>query len=73
MADNRSTAEKSVSWEIAAPDGLTVTPSSGTLTVPAGGKATATVTFTAASGADGGVRSAVVAGTGSSVGPSLSG
>ncbi|WP_450164174.1 beta-N-acetylglucosaminidase domain-containing protein [Streptomyces albicerus] len=64
VADNRSTAERTVSWKIAAPDGLTVSPSSGTLTVPAGGKATATVTFTAESGASAGVRSVVVSGDG---------
>ncbi|WP_322724979.1 beta-N-acetylglucosaminidase domain-containing protein [Streptomyces spongiae] len=64
VADNRSTTQKSVSWTIDAPDGVAVSPSSGTLTVPAGGKATATVTFTAADGASSGVRSVVITGDG---------
>ncbi|MGX1912598.1 beta-N-acetylglucosaminidase domain-containing protein [Streptomyces phaeochromogenes] len=64
VADNRSTADRTVTWEITAPDGLTVSPSSGSLTVPAGGEATATVTFTAADGAENGVRSVVVSGDG---------
>lgn len=64
VADDRSTADRTVSWKIAAPDGLTVSPSSGSLTVPAGGEATVTVTFTAAGGAEHGVRSVVVSGDG---------
>ncbi|MFI1481783.1 beta-N-acetylglucosaminidase domain-containing protein [Streptomyces sp. NPDC020747] len=64
VADSRSTADRTVSWRIAAPDGLSVSPSSGSVTVPAGGSATATVTFTAANGAASGVRSAVVGGDG---------
>ncbi|WP_308460668.1 beta-N-acetylglucosaminidase domain-containing protein [Streptomyces sp. Ru72] len=64
VADSRSTADRTVSWKIAAPDGLTVSPDSGSVTVPAGGKATATVTFTASGGAGAGVRSAVVTGDG---------
>lgn len=64
VADNRSTAEKTVSWTLDAPDGLTASPSSGTLTVPAGGKATATVTLTAAGQASFGVRSVVATGDG---------
>ncbi|MFF4520118.1 beta-N-acetylglucosaminidase domain-containing protein [Streptomyces bluensis] len=64
VADNRSTAEKTVHWTLDVPHDLTVSPSSGALTVPAGGKATATVTFTAGPGADDGVRSVVVAGDG---------
>ncbi|MDQ1027934.1 hyaluronoglucosaminidase [Streptomyces umbrinus] len=64
VADDRSTADRTVAWKITAPDGLTVSPSSGSLTVPAGGEATATVTLTAASGAENGVRSVVVSGDG---------
>ncbi|WP_325176279.1 beta-N-acetylglucosaminidase domain-containing protein [Streptomyces liliifuscus] len=64
VADSRSTAARTVAWRIAAPDGVTASPSSGSVTVPAGGEATATVTFTAASGAESGVRSVVVRGDG---------
>lgn len=64
VADSRSTAARTVTWEIAVPDGLTVSPSSGSVTVPAGGEASVTVTFTAASGAENGVRSVVVGGDG---------
>ncbi|MEV0220044.1 beta-N-acetylglucosaminidase domain-containing protein [Streptomyces sp. NPDC050704] len=66
VADDRSTADRTVSWKAAAPDGLTVSPSAGTLTVPAGGKATVEVTFTATGGdgAAAGVRSVVVSGDG---------
>ncbi|WP_326760177.1 beta-N-acetylglucosaminidase domain-containing protein [Streptomyces phaeochromogenes] len=64
VADDRSTADRTVSWKIAAPDGLTVSPSSGSVTVPAGGEATVAVTFTAAGGAEHGVRSVVVSGDG---------
>ncbi|KPI17752.1 40-residue YVTN family beta-propeller repeat protein [Actinobacteria bacterium OK074] len=63
-ADTKSTAEKTVSWTATAPTGVTVSPSSGTLTVPAGGKATATLTLTATAGAAAGVRSVVVSGDG---------
>ncbi|WP_405568232.1 beta-N-acetylglucosaminidase domain-containing protein [Streptomyces phaeochromogenes] len=64
VANDRSTADRTVSWKIAAPDGLTVSPSSGSVTVPAGGEATVAVTFTAAGGAEHGVRSVVVSGDG---------
>ncbi|MEH0420311.1 beta-N-acetylglucosaminidase domain-containing protein [Streptomyces sp. B21-083] len=64
IADNRSTTARATTWNIKAVDGLTVTPSTGTVTVPAGGKATATITFTAASGASAGTRSVAVAGDG---------
>ena len=64
VADSRSTAARTVAWKIAAPDGVAVSPSSGSVTVPAGGDATATVTLTAASGAENGVRSVVVSGDG---------
>lgn len=62
IADNRSTTSTTTTWKITALDGLTVTPSSGSVTVPAGGKVTETVTFTAASGAGAGVRSVAVTG-----------
>ncbi|MDQ0934201.1 beta-N-acetylglucosaminidase domain-containing protein [Streptomyces turgidiscabies] len=62
ITDNRSTTTRTTTWSIKPVDGLTVTPSSGTLTVPAGGKATATITFTAAPGAGTGVRSVAVTG-----------
>ncbi|MEU9898982.1 beta-N-acetylglucosaminidase domain-containing protein [Streptomyces phaeochromogenes] len=64
VADSRSTADRTVAWKITAPDGVAVSPSSGSLTVPAGGEATATITLTAAGGAEHGVRSVVVSGDG---------
>ncbi|WP_327696077.1 beta-N-acetylglucosaminidase domain-containing protein [Streptomyces sp. NBC_00459] len=64
IADNRSTTDATTTWQIKPVDGLTVTPSSGTVTVPAGGKVTATLTFTAASGAEAGTRSLAVTGDG---------
>jgi hyaluronoglucosaminidase len=64
IADNRSTTPSTTTWKIKEADGLTVTPSSGTVTVPAGGKATTTVTFTATPGTDAGVRSVAVTGDG---------
>ncbi|MGW3645983.1 beta-N-acetylglucosaminidase domain-containing protein [Streptomyces sp. NPDC000878] len=64
ITDNRSTTARTTTWKIKEVDGLTVTPSSGTVTVPAGGKVTATLTFTAASGADAGTRSVAVTGDG---------
>ncbi|WP_329274334.1 beta-N-acetylglucosaminidase domain-containing protein [Streptomyces sp. NBC_01451] len=62
IADNRSTTSGTATWRIGEVDGLTVTPSSGSVTVPAGGKATTTLTFTAASGAGAGTRSVTVSG-----------
>nr|WP_239148848.1 beta-N-acetylglucosaminidase domain-containing protein [Streptomyces sp. SID12501] len=64
IADNGSTTAGTTTWKIKPVDGLTVTPSSGTVTVPAGGKATTTLTFTAASGARAGTRSVAVTGDG---------
>ncbi|ELP69027.1 beta-N-acetylglucosaminidase domain-containing protein [Streptomyces turgidiscabies] len=64
ITDDRSTTASTTTWSIKPVDGLTVTPSTGTVTVPAGGKATATVTFTAASGASAGTRSVAVTGEG---------
>ncbi|WP_105971740.1 beta-N-acetylglucosaminidase domain-containing protein [Streptomyces geranii] len=64
IADNRSTTTRTTTWKIGAVDGLTVTPSSGTVTVPAGGEVTATLTFTAANGASAGTRSVAVTGDG---------
>ncbi|WP_330289274.1 beta-N-acetylglucosaminidase domain-containing protein [Streptomyces sp. NBC_00576] len=64
IADNRSTADRTTTWNLKEVDGLTVTPSTGTVSVPAGGKVTATLTFTAASGAGAGVRSVAVTGDG---------
>ncbi|MFI5473562.1 beta-N-acetylglucosaminidase domain-containing protein [Streptomyces cacaoi] len=62
LADRRSTSATSVDWRLAVPDGVTASPAGGTVTVPAGGSSTATVTFTAARGASAGVRSVVVSG-----------
>ncbi|GAA3887759.1 hypothetical protein GCM10023084_45400 [Streptomyces lacrimifluminis] len=64
IADNRSTTATTTTWRIKEVDGLTVTPSSGTVTVPAGGEVTATLTFTAASGSAAGTRSVAVTGDG---------
>ncbi|MFF3373704.1 beta-N-acetylglucosaminidase domain-containing protein [Streptomyces sp. NPDC002680] len=64
ITDNGSTTARTTTWKIKEVDGLTVTPSAGTVTVPAGGKATETLTFTAASGAGAGTRSVVVTGDG---------
>ncbi|MEU9874939.1 beta-N-acetylglucosaminidase domain-containing protein [Streptomyces phaeochromogenes] len=64
VADSRSSVDRTVAWKITAPDGVAVSPSSGSLTVPAGGEATVAVTFTAAGGAEYGVRSVVVSGDG---------
>jgi hyaluronoglucosaminidase len=64
LSDARSTAAKTVTWKLDAPDGVTVSPGEGTVTVPAGGSASATVTFTAGEGVAEGVRSVVVSGAG---------
>ncbi|WP_199830704.1 beta-N-acetylglucosaminidase domain-containing protein [Streptomyces sp. MMG1533] len=61
LADERSTAAKTVSWKLAVPDGVTASPAEGTATVPAGGTASATVTLTADTP---GVHSVVVSGDG---------
>ncbi|MFF5984252.1 beta-N-acetylglucosaminidase domain-containing protein [Streptomyces olindensis] len=58
------TAARTVAWRLNAPDGVTVSPAEGSVTVPAGGGASATVTVTAAAGASAGVRSVVVSGDG---------
>ncbi|MER5433223.1 beta-N-acetylglucosaminidase domain-containing protein [Streptomyces sp. NPDC002588] len=60
FADDRSTAATSVDWKLTVPAGVGASPDGGTLSVPAGGSATAAVTFTAAEGASAGVRSVVV-------------
>lgn len=62
LADKRSTASRTVSWKLAVPDGVTVSPTEGSVTVPARGSASATVTVTA--GTAQGVRSLVLSGTG---------
>ncbi|WP_225988289.1 beta-N-acetylglucosaminidase domain-containing protein [Streptomyces lincolnensis] len=61
LSDRRSTAAKTVSWKLAVPEGVTATPAEGTVSVPAGGSASATVTLTAKTA---GVHSVVVSGTG---------
>ncbi|CAL9291335.1 beta-N-acetylglucosaminidase domain-containing protein [Streptomyces sp. SudanB52_2052] len=58
------TAARTVAWKLSAPDGVTVSPAEGSVSVPAGGSASATVTVTAADGASAGVRSVVVSGDG---------
>ena len=45
--NSTASSSQSVQWTASAPSGVTVSPSSGTLTVPAGGSATADVTVTA--------------------------
>lgn len=52
---------RTVTWKLDVPDGVTASPTEGTVTVPAGGSASATVTLT---GATEGVHSVVVSGTG---------
>lgn len=52
---------RTVTWKLAVPDGVTASPTEGTVTVPAGGSASATVTLT---GVQEGVHSVVVSGTG---------
>ncbi|MDX3453973.1 beta-N-acetylglucosaminidase domain-containing protein [Streptomyces sp. ME02-8801-2C] len=64
ITDNRSTTPTTTTWKIREVDGITITPSTGTLTVPPGGKATETVTFTAAPQTTAGVRSVAVTGGG---------
>nr|WP_239134807.1 beta-N-acetylglucosaminidase domain-containing protein [Streptomyces sp. SID12488] len=64
IADNSSTTDRTTTWTAKEVEGLTITPSTGSVTVPAGGKVTTTLTFTAASGAAAGVRSVAVTGDG---------
>ncbi|WP_286260434.1 beta-N-acetylglucosaminidase domain-containing protein [Streptomyces graminofaciens] len=52
---------RTVTWRLDVPDGVTASPTEGTVTVPAGGGASATVTLT---GVTEGVHSVVVSGTG---------
>ncbi|UUU35607.1 beta-N-acetylglucosaminidase domain-containing protein [Streptomyces sp. CA-210063] len=52
---------RTVTWKLDVPDGVTASPTEGTVTVPAGGSASATVTLT---GVTEGVHSVVVSGTG---------
>jgi YVTN family beta-propeller protein len=61
LSDARSTSAKTVTWRLDVPDGVTASPAEGTVTVPAGGSASATVTVT---GVAEGVHSVVVAGAG---------
>ncbi|MFJ8332631.1 beta-N-acetylglucosaminidase domain-containing protein [Streptomyces sp. NPDC094437] len=61
LSDRRSTAARTLSWKLTAPDGVTVTPAEGSVTVPAGGSATATVEVT---GTATGVHAPVLSGTG---------
>ncbi|MBD9726265.1 beta-N-acetylglucosaminidase domain-containing protein [Streptomyces caniscabiei] len=57
-----SSAEaRTVTWKLGLPDGVTASPAEGTVTVPAGGSASAEVTLT---GVSEGVRSVVVSGAG---------
>ncbi|WP_328222541.1 beta-N-acetylglucosaminidase domain-containing protein [Streptomyces sp. NBC_00104] len=57
-----SSAEaRTVTWKLDVPDGVTASPAEGTVTVPAGGSASATVTVT---GVAEGVHSVVVSGSG---------
>lgn len=58
FTDQRSRA---VTWRLDVPDGVTAYPAEGTVTVPAGGSASATVTLT---GVSEGVHSVLVSGTG---------
>ncbi|MFJ9713585.1 beta-N-acetylglucosaminidase domain-containing protein [Streptomyces sp. NPDC101234] len=61
LSDKRSTEEKTVGWRLDVPDGVTASPAEGTVTVPAGGGASATVTLT---GGTEGVHAVVAEGTG---------
>ncbi|WP_328878526.1 beta-N-acetylglucosaminidase domain-containing protein [Streptomyces sp. NBC_00299] len=61
LADERSTTARTVTWKLDVPDGVTASPSEGSVTVPAGGIASVTVTLTAATP---GVHSVVVSGDG---------
>ncbi|TPQ23004.1 beta-N-acetylhexosaminidase [Streptomyces sporangiiformans] len=63
LSDKQSTSARTVSWKLDVPDGVTASPDEGTLTVPSGGGALATVTFTAREDAPAGVRSVVATGS----------
>ena len=63
LSAKRATASRTVAWKLDVPAGVTASPAEGTLTVPAGGTASATVTLTAGQGAADGVRSVVASGT----------
>ncbi|MET9762503.1 beta-N-acetylglucosaminidase domain-containing protein [Streptomyces sp. NPDC006372] len=58
------TTARTVAWRLTAPEGVTVSPAEGTVTVPAGGGASAAVTVRAGESAPDGVRSVVVTGDG---------
>ena len=62
LSDTRSTASRTVTWKLTAPEGVTASPAEGTVTVPADGTASATITLTA--GSTTGVPSLVLSGTG---------
>jgi hyaluronoglucosaminidase len=61
LSDKRSTSAKTVAWKLDVADGVTASPAEGSVTVPAGGSASATVTLTAHTS---GVRSVGVSGEG---------
>ncbi|GHG89870.1 beta-N-acetylglucosaminidase domain-containing protein [Streptomyces lanatus] len=61
LSDERATADRTVSWRLDVPEGITASPAEGSVTVPAGGSASATVTLT---GDTPGVHSLVVSGDG---------
>ncbi|MFG2957556.1 beta-N-acetylglucosaminidase domain-containing protein [Streptomyces sp. NPDC048291] len=61
LSDERSTVDKTVDWRLDVPDGVTASPAEGTVTVPAGGSVSATVTLT---GGTQGVHAVVAGGTG---------
>ncbi|MET9834159.1 beta-N-acetylglucosaminidase domain-containing protein [Streptomyces sp. NPDC006385] len=61
LSEERSTAARTVTWTLDVPDGVTASPTGGSVTVPAGGSASATVTLTARTP---GVHSVVVSGDG---------
>ncbi|MEV7393229.1 beta-N-acetylglucosaminidase domain-containing protein [Streptomyces sp. NPDC091215] len=61
LSDKRSTEDKTVGWKLDVPDGVTASPAEGTVTVPAGGGASTTVTLT---GGTEGVHAVVAEGTG---------
>ncbi|MEV0634221.1 beta-N-acetylglucosaminidase domain-containing protein [Streptomyces sp. NPDC050619] len=61
LSDKRSTAAKTVTWKLDVPDGITASPAEGTVSVPAQGSASATVTLTSDTP---GVHSVVVSGDG---------
>jgi hyaluronoglucosaminidase len=62
FSDEAASEARSVDWRLSVPTGVTASPDSGTVAVPAGGSASVTVTFTSAADATEGVRSVVVSG-----------